>query len=363
MRYRLIDKITNNRKEFFEVVVVTIVLAISASGIASALFEIFDQSDIHLLSIFIIVILFCLLFLARKLVSTRKYKLIIQAFLIFDKKENELVFIPRYHYGEKLFRYLNGAFKENSALLSQWRKEPIGSGLEFDIKKGTVTIRKTASVKFIKEATEYYILDTLSTHLKDYFNKEHYSKSELREYSREDVPDILLSNRFMELFTSPMENRSSFNHEYLGDRQGTIISSSGKDGAIYHRFDLILPNRTAVSRDSSGAIKFDSKNFVLKYNVDFEEFGFVTPFGFERHYLGIMDYENSSGYSLIVEFEVNFKLLSLLRNSKWDYHAWLDGFLETIDKKMSAEAFFDQIKWDVAYTIIQCGEVSKGSIN
>lgn len=359
MKHKLVDQITKSRTAFLEVLIATIVLAISASGIASIIFEKFKQSSDFLLLIFITVMVLSIGVLAKKLGNARNSKLEIEAFLNIDPKENKLIKIPRYDYGEKLASYLNGAFKENPALLSQWEKEPIGSGFNIDIKNQSATKKSSAAAKLIKEATEYYVLDKLSTHLTDYFNQEKYSKSELKEYSRNDVPDILLSNRFMELFTAPMENRASFDRGDIDSEHGTIVMTHGKDGAIYHRFDLILPAKTTVSRDNTGAIKFDTENFTLTYKVNFDEYGFVSPRGFEKYYVGISDFERSSEYQVNVEIKVEFKLLSLLRNSKWNYHAWLDGFLDTIDKKMNAYAFFDDIKWDLAYTMIQCGEVSK----
>lgn len=359
MKHKLIDQVTNSRSAFLEVLIAAIILAISASGVASIIFDYFKESPSYLLLFFVAVMFFSIVVLAKKIGNARSHKLDVEGYINIDPKENELIDIPRYDYGEHLVRYLNGAFKENPALRAQWDKEPLGHGFDADLENQTAEKKITSSAKLIREATEYYVLDNLSTHLTDYFNQEQYSKSELREYSREDVPDILLSNRFMELFTAPMENRASFDRDDLGSEHGIVVMSQGKDGAIYHRFDLILPAKTIVSRDKSGAIKFDTENFTLTFNVRFEEFGFVSPRGFERHYLGVTDFERSSEYQINVEFKVEFKLLSLLKNSKWDYHAWLDGFLNTLESNMSAHAFFDQIQWNLAHTIIQCGEVSK----
>lgn len=354
MKHKLVDQIINNRTAFLEILIVAIVLAISVSGVASILFEKFKESTGYLLIGFITIIFLCIIILAKKLGNTRSHKLNIEAFLVVDPKENKLIDIPRYNYVEDLISYINGAFKENSALQSQWKKEPIGSA--FDIK--TKKVKKTASAKLITEATEYSILDDLSTHLTDYFNQEKYSTSELQVYSREDMPDILLSNRFMALFTTPMENRAIFDQEDTDDEHGIIVKSFGKDGAIYHKFDLTLPIKTKVSRDEFGAIKFDTENFILTINVNFDEFSFVSPRGFKKYYLGITDFERSSEYQLNIEISVEFKFITLLKSSKWDYHAWIDGFLDSIENKMSANTFFKTISWDLAYTIIQCEKVS-----
>lgn len=359
MKYKLIDQITSSRSAFLEVLVATIVLAISASGIASIIFEYFKESPTYLLLFLVVVMFLSIIVLAKKIGNARSHKLNIEGYINIDPTENELINVPRYDYGEDLFRYLKGAFKENPALRSQWDKEPLGSGFDIDIQNQTAKKKITGAAKLIKEATEYYVLDKLSTHLTDYFNQEKYSKSELREYSRKDVPDILLSNRFMELFTAPMENRASFDRGDLSSWPGAVVMSQGKNGAIYHRFDLTLPAKTVVSRDKSGAIKFNTENFILTFNVNFEEFGFVSPRGFESHYLGVKDFERSSEYQINVAFEVEFKLLSLLKNNKWDYHSWLDGFLNSLESKMSANVFFEQIQWSLAHTIIHCGEVSK----
>lgn len=361
MEHKLVDRIVSSRASFIEVIIAAVILAISASGIASIIFEYFEESKIYLLIFFSLVLLASMVVLAKRIGSMRRHKLKIEGYINTDPQENVLINIPRYGYGEGLVVFLTAAFKENPALLTQWNKEPLGSASRLDVEDLETKKKPTASAKLIKEATEYYVLDNLSEHLADYFNQERYSSSELREYSRKDVPDILLSNRFMELFTAPMENRVPFNHAESDGSEEEVFISHGKDGEIYHRFDLTLPAKTIVSRDESGAIKFDTEYFTLSFEVQFDELLYVSPRGFEEYYLGITDFEKSREYKVAVEFNVEFKFSSLLKNNKWDYHAWVDGFLNSLEKNMSARAFFDHIQWDLAHTIIQCGGISKNN--
>ncbi|WP_447893837.1 hypothetical protein [Vreelandella sp. GE22] len=358
MKHRLVDKFISNRASFVEILIAAVFLAISASGIASILFEYFKDSSFYLLMFFCVILLASIVILAKKTVSMRKQKLRVEGYIITDPQENVLINVPRYRYSEDLAIFMAAAFKENPALLIQWNKEPLGSAFELNSEDGLLNKKSTAAARLIKEATEYYVLDNLSAHLADYFDKSKCSGLKLREYSRKDVPDILLSNRFMELFTAPIENRTSFSNESYNNNEGEAIMLQGKGGEIYHRFNLTLPSGTIVSRDNSGAIKFDTEYFILIFEVQFEEFSYVSPRGFEEYYLGIADFEKSREYKIDIEFYVEFKISSFLKSNKWNYHAWIDGFLCSLEKDMSASSFFDHIQWDLAHTIIQCGGMS-----
>jgi len=356
-------QVTTNRKVFIEVVVAAILIGISVSVLAAIIFEGLKDKQLTLAISAIVIISIGLVFLSGRISKSRNANLTIESFIIVNPKTNEFVNIPRYDFCEQLYRFLKGAFQENPALKKQWDKEPVGSGFEFDIESNTGTRKATASSKLIKEAAEYYVLDRLSTHLTDYFNKEHYSESVLKKYARTDVPDILLANRFMELFTNAMENRAAFSTEREHDSKGVVVAASGKNGAIYRRFDLILPATSVVSRGKSGEILIDTEYFELSIGIDFDEMGYVTPREFERYYLGVDSYEESSEYSVDIQIGVRFKLKALFRDAKWDYYEWLDSFLSTLESRASASAFLEEIQWSLAYTMIQCGQISKNLPN
>lgn len=131
--------------------------------------------------------------------------------------------------------------------------------------------------------------------------------------------------------------------------------SMGPNGAFYSRFDLVLPKDAVVSR-ADGNIVIETSKFKLTLAVNFEGTGYVTPRNIEKYYLGLDSFENLTEFEVKFNADVQFKMLSTIRKSNWDYHSWLDGYFETMEREMSGVEFFRQINWETVATLIQCGQ-------
>ncbi len=356
MSYRVVQKVASSRSAFLEVVVAAIVIGICVGIIATYIYSSYEEKAGAIVAAAIAVLTVSIYALSQKLGSSGHAQLTIESFLLLPKDCKSVIQVPRYDYSENICRYLTGAFEENPALKAQWLKEPMGSGFKFDPKKGTGTFKRSASSKLIEEATEYYVLDTLSTHLTDYFNKPSYPSSMLNELTRDDVSDILLSNRFMELFTKSMEDREYFQGH--GNSGGKVVAAFGKNGTIYHRFDLVLPVNSSVTRGKEREVIVETDNFIMSIKVTSSECNHNLPAGFSDYFIG-KKYDEISSFKFDLEIDVKFKLMSVLRKNNWVYHEWLDSFLPKLEGKMSSSSYFKQIHWSLAHTIIQCGEVSK----
>lgn len=350
MKNNVVEKLIINRTILIEIVVVAFLLGICASISGAILFEGLEEHKFWLYSFLAVLLIGCIIFLIKQFATARSANISVSGFIIYLTRENELQEVPRYQFSEEICRFLGAAFGENEALRRQWDKEPISN--MYSMEKGKTS---AASMKLVHEAVEYYALETLSTHLTDYFNQKQYDESELKEFSREDVPDILLKNRFMELFSAPMENRAAFSDDHdRDDPEGVVVMSMDPNGALYSRFDLVLPKDAAVTR-VDGKIIIETSKFKLTLAINFEGTGYVTPRNFEKHYLGLESFEDFAEFEIKFNADVKFKLLSTIRKSNWDYHSWLDGYFETMESEMSGDGFFRKINWETVATMIQCG--------
>ncbi len=351
MNNRVVENISVSRTALFEILIAGFFIGVCASITGSIFFDELKSNLLLVSSGVIIVLAICIWLLSKKFTKSGKANISVHGFIVYLKESKQLKSIPRYHFSESIGRHISSAFSENEALKRQWENEPLVNA--FSSKKDE---RADASLKLVREAAEYYVIEKLSTHLTDYFNKQHYDKSELTEFSREDVPSILLSNRFLELFSAPMEDRAVFDSERNAPRNGTVIMSMGKGGAFYSRFDLVLPNGAKVTREND-AIVIETSSFKLTMAIHCEGTGYVTPRNFERYYLGLDSHRDYRDFNVRFEAGVEFKLLATLKKSKWNYHAWLDGFFHSIERDMSGDQFFDKIAWETVATMIQCGDV------
>ena len=269
--------------------------------------------------------------------------------------------------GGQLYQYLQNAFAENTALKIQWDKEPISNSFRFNPE----TIKDSQKIgkgdQMINEATEYYILEKLSTHLTDYFQDPKFSEQYLYTFARNDIPDVLLSNRFFELFTKSMEDRPLFSKDVdnlnrAGDKilirlddnsetEGEVVTAMSK-GALYNRFDLTLPKGANVRRGELNSIIIETKRFTLSITVDFSGFSAVLPWEYEHHILGI-DPKKHVDYKIDVELKVSFKPATLFLPGGWEYYRWIESFMETFEMDFSEEKHFTNIGWETTLTQIQ----------
>jgi hypothetical protein len=128
-------------------------------------------------------------------------------FFIYDATTSMLVEDdPRYELGYALRTYLQSAFAENAGLKSAWQHSPLAPPPDDENPAGDPTQGR----ELIRQATEYFVLSHLSTHLGDYFTSNRARSQDLQTLSHTDVPDVLLQNRFMKLFTEPMNERAAF---------------------------------------------------------------------------------------------------------------------------------------------------------
>lgn len=266
-----------------------------------------------------------------------------------DKKEISRV--RRYSYGDDLSSFLSAAFAENDALRTLWHKKPPGLPIARVDGNKLVLGEVSQANKLIVEATEYYVLKQLSLHLSRYFNSASFSEKELKQYSRNDVPDVLLQNRFMELFSRPMDQRPAF----VERGSGNVVFASGPGGVRYDRFELTLPKGSSLTRIGEGAIAIKTSRFSLRLSAVFMGTNTVLPSGFGQRYLGLVQVPHRV-FEIGIKAEVTFAAASYLSATGWEYHRWIDSFLEKLEDRVSTERFFRKINWDSALTLIEAME-------
>lgn len=351
----MLKELLRGRGAFLELLAAAVVLALGVNVLATTLIEMLSLPHIYQLLVAILVILTALLLIARKIIRAGYVQKSISAVVVVSKKGNELVRIPRYRFSEALSDYLESLFSENEALKKVWAADPLSKQFDFDAKTGEANYRKTEASLLLQEAIEYFVLDRLSTHLTDYFNKPPFDESLLKEFGREDVPSVLFKNRFLDTFSKPMTERPAFVDEALKHkpRFGTVVASFGKGQARYERFDLVLPEKSKVTRTAHGAIEIDTPKFKLHIEAVFDGFGAVLPSRFERLYLRHDDYADLSVYGAKIGIAVSFKPLALVTQIGWNYHMWLDSFLESLTKESSKAQFLQRISWESARTVFE----------
>ena len=353
--FGFLKALLSGRGALLELFFAAVLLALGVNLLASGIAAFFDVTSGRLIltSSALIVISFGLI--ARKLLEQRCVQRRFSGLFVYNKQRNELVRIPAYEFSEAVSGYLDSLFSENEAIRKLWEKEPLSGIFDYNKESKKVTLRQLASLALIREATEYFLLDRLSTHLTDYFNEPPFDNNLLKQFEREDVPTVLFRNRFLDVFSRPMIERPAF-IDSAWPREpspGKVVRMFGPNSVRYESFELVLPREAKVSRGTEGKIEIDTAKFTLHIEADFKGANTNLPRSFERLYLNENSMHDTHAYLVEVEISVVFKALALLHRSGWHYYMWLDSFLNALDRRFSSSAFFERIDWDSAMTIVR----------
>lgn len=336
------------RTSLFELFIVAILVSFGINIIGGSLLFLDNYKPAFGIILGIIILLLSLVYLSVKSIKAMNRREKISGFIVYDETEDKILNVYRYELAESLCRNIKALFTENPALKHIWSLD----------KLKTNNCKESKSVKILNELLEYFVLEQLSIHLTDYFNKELFNENELYTFKREEIPDVLLSNRVLELFSKPMEDRPMFIDEIneTNTTIGEIVSYCSDSGASYQKFDLVLPRKSKISRGDNNSLQIQTNRFKMDITINFDgRHTFIAP-GFITHYLD-EDIFNISTFNvdIMVNVKLNFKSLFTIKG--WEYYKWLDTFMNELEESISQRSFLNTIDWESNLTLIHCSQI------
>lgn len=290
------------------------------------------------------------LILRRNLVRDITY----EGVFTIDSLSRRVIPFERYEFSEQMAEHVTAIGTENAAMRNLWTKTP------FRTPSISPKSTRSESVKMVIESIEYFALRELSAELEEYFNKNSVvDTKQIVTKKTNDIPSVLLDNRFLSLFSRPMQERVAFTvggeetrtEELDGVRvTRTVVAAWGERGEIYEAFELVLPKGSEVARLDDGAIQITTAHFEMTLTSRFDGFNSVLPQDFEQLYLGL-DHRSVSTYKINIEVRIQFKPWAVLSQDGWEYYRWVDSYLERIKRSFEFESFIKQIDWDRTLTI------------
>ncbi|WP_156398743.1 hypothetical protein [Methylobacterium sp. Leaf469] len=353
---------TDVRRNVSETILISIVIAVGVNLLTSADISTYRGAFLVIFSVSAIV--YGIFVIAKRAVPrvNKIYKIL--GTLIISDKTDKIVIIPRYRFTSDLADSMEGLFLENGAYKALWNRSEIIDVNTYETQAEFNSL--PARNKFIIEAIEYYALSSLSSHLSGYFEsttaKQSISSEKIVNLSRSDIPTVLLTNRFLELFTRPMEEREAFQERNTenkvmvqitkvshGTEDGTIVSARSSDGAIFEHFELILPKNTFITRNLNNSIDIKNKKFLINIRSVFEGWHTVTGGHFDKLYLG-EDFREIKCYQCSLEISVKFPFFTLMRSSGWEYLYWIESWIKKVDDDVNFQKFQERIGWEQSLT-------------
>lgn len=349
----------NISRNTVEILALAFVLTFGINLVSTALPTEFSLSSRSIGVLGLILIFVSVAYLVHRFRSVTARELILRGVLALGEKRIPAE-IDRYELSERLNGYFRGISAENKAIAKLWMDSPIG--LDFDEKNRLARGMHSQANLLVLEALEYFVLDKLSMHLGDYFDSErNIDETTVMRFERNDIPQVLLQNRFLEIFSKPMEMREAFMDHFTDHGPGKIVYAMGKDGALFEHFELVLPSKSQVTRLPGSGLSIQTSRFHLTVKPEFIGTAAVLPNQFEELYLGL-SYDDLAVYGVSLRVKVEFKWWSLLTGRGWDYYEWLDSFLDELAATFDFDNFLSKIHWEAAASVAIVLQHQKRSI-
>lgn len=346
MKRKSIASVLEWQGNVIQILMLALIFSLGVSLLSSGLIKQFNLKGYQALSFGMVLIFLGLVFIFYKVKDVRNQSHAFNGVICVKDGELEGCSIPSYKAEERIKKYVASLCNENKAFAKLLRDSPLGL-----IRKnsGDKDIFHPSSSNFIVEqAIEYFAIERLSLTLSSHFNDHQFSQNELQSFNRTDVPNILLGNIYLEMFSKSMSERESFMDSASGqlslNRNNEVIYCHGKNKSIYNRFELVLPRKSKVERCDSNNLVVKTPRFEMKIKSVFSGVNTVLPYRFPELYMN-KNRLSIDAYEIELEIDIKFKMFAMFTRKGWIYYDWLDSYLSQIEDEFSFEVFKKDIGW------------------
>ncbi|MEU8061787.1 hypothetical protein [Microbispora bryophytorum] len=339
----IVDQLRVARRRIFELASLVIALSLAANLVSSVLFDLWGAR----LSLFVglSVMTACFAYYVFTQTRERSYELRIEAAFASDwDNSHKPLALPGYRFSEEFAQILNATLSENAALRNQWESHPLGHSRSTVSHRGTT--QDSASFRLVREAAEYVILRELSHHLDRHFNRGHFNPELLVEVTRDQLSDILMSNRVLEMISRDIKDRPGM-FDRLDANNGKNYGSAFQ----YALFRLTLPKGSKLRRLASGALLIDGPALRLEISTAMNGANpYFYPL-FVTHVMG-REYKDTGRWKIDFRISAKIKKPLVIPASRWPYHSWFESFTQRLEHKFAYKSFFADINWPASEAIL-----------
>ena len=282
----------------------------------------------------------CVLYVAicyvKEYLGCSSYEVNVESVISVDDEKN-VIPIDRFRFSEDLHCAVVSVLSENKAYEVLWE-----DAFTWKIDEGK------KGKGFVKEFLDYLFIKWISLKLNSYFQL--FEKGTTEIIGREQIPDVLIKNRVIELISKPYEEREKFlkTINQKDPDNGKIVYAEGEDGVVFDMLEIELPRKSSVYREGNVLI-IRNRNFEIRFESDFMGFGSVLPRYFEEFYLN-RSMRNTHNYLVNVKMTIKLKPFFLLSVRDWKYLGWLDQIGDEFVEYFSFDEFVNRIGYEQAAT-------------
>ncbi len=260
----------------------------------------------------------------------------IKTAIIIDKEKKPIP-INRFSFSEDFTNIVHSVLSENKAYESLWQDSFMRTNNHLFKDNG-----------FVNEFFEYLYVNWISLQLNSYFSI--YDKDATEIVGREQIPNVLIKNRVIELITKPYNEREKFQKtsKTKNTDDGEIVYLYGENEVVYNKLAIELPRKSKVFREGN-ALVIKNRNFIIGFESSFEGYTAVLPRYFERFYMSRSN-DDTDSYLVRMKLSVKLKPFFLFSVRDWKYLGWLDQLESEFVKYFSFDSFITKVGFEQAAT-------------
>jgi hypothetical protein len=274
----------------------------------------------------------------------------VQAFFVWDAAGRAIVDVEGYEFASELAMIARDVLAELPALREEWDAQPLVRAANDEDR---ATAGSLGAGRIVEECVEYMLLEELSMHLIDFFERPGLDAEHLVELRREELGDVVEGNRVLDVLSRPLPERG---------RTAPDPASSGRapsmvfgEDYLFSRFELRLPRGATVRRVDDG-VEVDSPLVKVHLRATFDGGPAHLSADFAELFLDDRDHRLSS-LAVWIDVRTQVKRRALFLRSSWDYFAWVDDFRAHIEESWSGERYFERIGWPSIRALMRVMEV------
>lgn len=337
--------IARSREQHYDlatIFVVAILVGLGVSLLASSLSAFSGESPKALLAISILLLLAGATLLWARFLLLDDQVVHAKGALAFEKDDDRLVekAIFGYEFNHAVCGFLSGFLSENQAFKKHFWNENSPAIRDREI----FDPDELSFHSIVISAVEFWYLHELDLHLNSYFVDNKIDTSTIVEVSREQMGADILKNRVLELFTRRMQERAAFSDHKIDESEGIIVSSTGKDGAIYERLDMELPPNSKISRNCAGHLVISNPYFSLEMSCDFSGCATYVPWELFKKRRNLKD---SAPYNVRISLVATTNPFKFLSPRVAQQYQWLDSFIARVVEKVSTDGLAARLNPDI----------------
>jgi hypothetical protein len=152
-----------------------------------------------------------------------------------------------------------------------------------------------------------------------------------------------------------MEDRAAFTGPPEADG-AKVVAANTATGALYERFELVLPKGWEVERSTDGQIEILTRRFTLTVRTDCSGGQTALPRDYLTNYLQLEEAQRATRHmSLLVDVSVHVapRRAWLMTAKGWQYYRWIDEWMSELTPALSKEAYLDRIGFYTAQTTLR----------